>query len=107
MRTFEQKAMNPCNPWEGVVSRAYTASMLEAGRDPVKELQTRQAKANGVANPIIVGAMSRPTRNRGTSFYRAEWDRLDGGTKQSIGGFDTFVSKRQAGLCTAQGQLTG
>lgn len=62
-RSFEQKALSPSNAWEGVVSRAYTASMLEAGRDPVKELQTRQAKANAEA------AQPQPQRRHADGFY--------------------------------------
>ena len=62
-RSFEQKAMSPSNAWEGVVSRAYNASMLAAGRDPIRELQARQAKANAEA------AQPQPQRRHAAAFY--------------------------------------
>jgi len=97
----------PANPWQQLTSAAYHASMANAGRDPIRELQVQRAKENGVANPIIVGAMGKPNRNRGTAWFKAEYDRLPAATKIKMKGFDNFLAQRRAGLVTAEGKPTG
>ena len=103
MRTFKAKVLQPQTAWESVVSNAYHASMSAAGRDGIREMQTRDN--NG--DPLIAGAMANPTRTRDASFYRGEYDRLTADVKARVGSLAQYVSKRQAGLVDAHGKPTG
>ena len=107
MKTFAEKMIRPTTAWQQMTANAFHASMAQAGRDGARELEIQRAKENGVSNPIFVGALGKPNRNRGTAWFKAEYDRLPAATKIKIRGFDNFLAQRRAGLITSEGQPTG